>query len=153
MESHEIQRRFAVPLRIARQLLSSDSEERLAGLRRLQEDIVALDLFWAYSSLLPLVEEQPWEPRREEELEPLRAIVEGRNRLKALRDDPDKRIGARAADLCDLIEAWEMIEKGEIEPPFLTRFFVPVRVSSLGGLAMVRRRSWFVRFWMRLLGG
>jgi len=153
MESQGARRHFAVPLRIAGQLMSPDSEQRLAGLRRLEEDVVALQLFWAFSSVLPEVEAQPWEPQREEELEPLRVIASGRERLRALRNDPDKRIKRRAAELCDLIGAWEMIEKGEMEPPFLSRFFVPVRVSSLSGLALVRRRSWLFRFLTRLLGG
>jgi len=153
MESQDAQRRFAIPLRIARQLMSQESEQRLTGLRRLQEDILALDLFWGFSSLLPEVEKQPWEPDREEVLEPLRVIAAGKSHLQTLRDDPDKRIARRAVELCELIETWEMIEKGEIEPPFLTRFFVPVRVSTLGGLALVRRRSWFFRLWIRLLGG
>jgi hypothetical protein len=58
VESREVEKRFAVPLRVARQLASADSEERLAGLRRLQEDILALEQFWALSSLLGVLEDQ-----------------------------------------------------------------------------------------------
>ena len=153
MESREIEKRFAIPMKVARQLISSDSGQRLAGLRRLQEDIVVLEQVWGFSALLEVLEDQPWEPGREQVVEPLRVIASIRTYLQSLRGDPNKNIRRRAAELCDLIETWEKIERGEIEPPFLTRLFVPIRVSSLAGLALVRRRSWFLRVWMRFLGG
>ena len=35
VESREIEKRFAIPMKVARQLISSDSGQRLAGLRQL----------------------------------------------------------------------------------------------------------------------
>ena len=151
MEGRQVDKRFASAVRVARQLLSSDRDERLAGLRRLEEDLFALEQFWGFPDLLDGLQGQPWEPGQDEVLQPLRLVASARNQLHALRSDPDKRIRGRAARLCALIDEWEKIEAGELEPPFLTRLFVPIRVSSISGLSLVRRRNWFIRVWVRLL--